>query len=92
MRNMPIEVPKHCSVLNLIDRTEEYFQKFECTIDESIKGAASLRRYGITFDDNINIKYKTPPFTYMFFIENCLLKDIFAKPFYAVLPRNEQNK
>ena len=27
----------------------------ECTIDESIKGAASLRRYGITFDGNIDI-------------------------------------
>ena len=38
-----------------------YFQNFECTIDESIKGAASLRRYGITFDGNINIKYKTSP-------------------------------
>ena len=27
----------------------------QCTIDESIKGAASQRRYGITFDGNINI-------------------------------------
>ena len=26
-----------------------------CTIDEFIKGAASLRRYGITFDDNIDV-------------------------------------
>ena len=25
------------------------------TIDESVKGAASLRRYGITFDGNIHI-------------------------------------
>ena len=28
---------------------------FQCTIDESVKGAASLRRYGITFDGNIHI-------------------------------------
>ena len=28
---------------------------FQCTIDESIKGAASLKRYGITFDGNIHI-------------------------------------
>ena len=28
-----------------------------CTIDESIKGAASLRRYGITFDGNIDVMY-----------------------------------
>ena len=28
---------------------------FLCTIDESIKGVASLRRYGITFDGNIHI-------------------------------------
>ena len=28
------------------------------TIDEFIKGDASLRRYGITFDDNINITCK----------------------------------
>jgi hypothetical protein len=28
-----------------------------CTIDEFIKGAASLRRYGITFDDNIDVMY-----------------------------------
>ena len=61
---------KTLSVLN----AEEYFQKIECTIDESIKGAASLSRYGITFDDNINIKYKTPPVTYVFLIENCMLK------------------
>ena len=27
-------------------------------------------RYGITFDGNIDVKYKTPPVTYMFFIEN----------------------
>ena len=33
----------------------------QCTIDESIKGAASQRRYDITFDGNINIKYKTSP-------------------------------
>jgi hypothetical protein len=26
-----------------------------CKIDESIKGATNLRRYGITFDDNINM-------------------------------------
>ena len=26
-----------------------------CTIDESIKGAASLGRYGITFDGNIDV-------------------------------------
>ena len=31
-----------------------------CTIDESIKGAASLRRYGITFDGNIDIMYPFP--------------------------------
>ena len=41
---------------------------FLCTIDESIKGAASLRRYGITFDGNINVKYKTPPVTNMFLL------------------------
>ena len=35
---------------------------FHCTIDESIKGATSLRRYGITFDGNIDIKYKIPCF------------------------------
>ena len=28
---------------------------FQCTIDESIKGAASLRRYGVTFDGNIHL-------------------------------------
>ena len=28
-----------------------------CTINESIKGAASLRRYGITFDGNIDVLY-----------------------------------
>ena len=28
-----------------------------CTIDESIKGAASLGRYGITFDGNIDVVY-----------------------------------
>ena len=28
-----------------------------CTIDDSIKGAASLSRYGITFDDIIDVKY-----------------------------------
>jgi hypothetical protein len=55
--------------LNLIDCKAGYFQNFECTIDEFIKGAARLRRYGITFDANINIKYKNPPFTYVFFIE-----------------------
>ena len=27
------------------------------TIDESVKGAASLRRYGITFADNIDVLY-----------------------------------
>ena len=27
------------------------------TINESIKGAASLRRYGITFDGNIDVVY-----------------------------------
>ena len=26
-----------------------------CTIDEAIKGAASLGRYGITFDGNIDV-------------------------------------
>ena len=31
---------------------------FLCTIDESIKGAASLRRYGITFDGNIDVQYR----------------------------------
>ena len=36
------------------------FTNVQCTIDESIKGAASLRRYGITFDDNIDVAYKTP--------------------------------
>ena len=28
-----------------------------CTIDESIKGAASQNRYGITFDGNIDVMY-----------------------------------
>ena len=28
-----------------------------CTIDESIKGAASQNRYGLTFDGNINVMY-----------------------------------
>ena len=28
-----------------------------CTIDESIKGAASQNRYGITFDGNIDVLY-----------------------------------
>ena len=32
------------------------YQWVYCTIDEFIKGAASLRRYGITFDDNIDIE------------------------------------
>ena len=30
---------------------------FICTIDESVKGAANLRRYGITFDGNIDMIY-----------------------------------
>ena len=40
------------------------------TIDESIQGAASLRRYGITFDDNIHIivQDSTSFVTYVFFI------------------------
>ena len=42
-------------------------KSFQCTIDESIKGAASLRRYGITFDGNIDKKYKTPPHFYLRF-------------------------
>ena len=48
---------------------------FQCTINESIKGAASLRRYGITFDGNIDIKYTTLPVTYMFFHRNCMPKE-----------------
>ena len=28
-----------------------------CTIDEFSEGAASLRRYGITFADNIDVLY-----------------------------------
>ena len=36
------------------------FPYVQCPIDEIIKGAASLRRYGITFDDKIDVKYKTP--------------------------------
>ena len=47
----------------------------QCTIDESIKGAASQRRYGITFDGNINIKYNIPPVTYVFFKEMYHLKE-----------------
>ena len=54
-----------------------------CTIDESIKGAASLRRYGITFDGNIDKKYKTPPHFYLRFST----KGIFSKAQYSVLPR-----
>ena len=53
----------------------------QCTIDESIKGAASQRRYGITFDGNINIKYNIPPVTYVFYIEIYLLKESPPKHF-----------
>ena len=44
---------------------KQTFKSFKCTIDESIKGAASLRRYGITFDGNINIKYKISPVLFL---------------------------
>ena len=51
-----------------------------CTIDESIKGVASLRRYDITFDDNIDIKYKKPPvFLLTFFPLKCSNIGIFFK-------------
>ena len=36
---------------------KQTWKLFQCTIDESIKGAASLRRYGITFDGNIDVMY-----------------------------------
>ena len=32
-------------------------QRTICTIDESVKGAASQNRYGITFDGNIDVLY-----------------------------------
>ena len=35
------------------------------TINESIKGAASLRRYGITFDGNIDVMYISKKLTYL---------------------------
>ena len=34
------------------------------TIDESIKGAASQNRYGITFDGNIDVMYNNVFFIY----------------------------
>ena len=72
-------------------KNKSFWQRFTCTIDESIKGAASLRRYGITFDDNINKKYNTPPVTYVVPYK-CFTKWIFIKSFHAVLPRNRNKK
>ena len=44
-----------------IGQEKSYFSSFFhhslCTIDESIKGAASQNRYDITFDGNINVLY-----------------------------------
>ena len=57
---------KFCNHLRL---QSMWSTNFQCTIDDSIKGAASLRRYGITFDGNIDIKYMTLPVTYVFFME-----------------------
>ena len=59
------------------------WSNLQCTIDESIKGAAS-QRYGITFDGNINIKYNIPPVTYVFFIKMYISpKGITTKAFYT---------
>ena len=44
-----------------------------CTIDESIKGAASLRRYGITFDGNIDIMYPFPKLGWTKVAKHCLV-------------------
>ena len=62
----------------------------QCTIDESVKGAASQRRYDITFDGNIHISYKTPyQFCYLLVCHrNFLLKD-FLRCIFFVLPRNK---
>jgi hypothetical protein len=46
-----------CDVFLVTSEYDFYLALVYCTIDEFIKGAASLRRYGITFDDNINIMY-----------------------------------
>ena len=63
---------KFCNHLRL---QSMWSTNFQCTIDDSIKGAASLRRYGITFDGNIDIKYMTLPVTYVFFHGNCMPKE-----------------
>ena len=59
----------------------------QCTIDESIKCAASLRGYGITFDGNINIlSTRFHQFCYLcVFHRNFLLEEIE----FVVLPRNK---
>ena len=49
------------SMASICSQWKTNWQLFQCTIDESVKGAASLRRYGITFDGNIHIWYNTTP-------------------------------